>query len=64
MRKWGLAIELLGIAGVFASFFAGEARHAWFGGGVAAIAAAAAMGAFGERRTLPQFWLWFASLAV
>ena len=64
MRKWGLAIELLGIAGVFASFFAGEARHAWFGGGVAAIAAAAAIGAFGERRTLPQFWLWFASLAV
>ena len=64
MRKWALVLEFLGIAAVFASFFAGEARHAWFGGGAAVIALAAAMGALGNRRAMPQFWLWFASLAV
>ena len=64
MRKLGLAVELAGILAVAVSFFAGGARFGWFGAGVTAIAAAAALGGFAPRRSMPAFWLWFSSLAV
>jgi len=64
MRRLALVVEVAGILAIFGSFFAGEARYAAFAIGVAVVVAAAALGAFGARRTMPGFWLWFASLAV
>jgi spermidine/putrescine transport system permease protein len=57
-------VQVVGLLAIFGSFFAGEARYAAFGIGVAVVLAAAALGAFGARRTMPGFWLWFVSLAV
>ncbi len=64
MRRAALLLEAVAILAVFASFFAGEARHAVFFGGAALFAGAAVLGAFGTRRSMPGFWLWFVSLAV
>jgi spermidine/putrescine transport system permease protein len=64
VRKLALAIEVAGILAIAVSFFAGSARYAWFGAGIAAIAAAAALGWYAPRRSMPSFWVWFASLAV
>jgi spermidine/putrescine transport system permease protein len=64
VRSLALVVELAGILAIFGSFFAGEARYATFGAGAALIAAAAVLGWRGERRSMPGFWLWFASLAV
>jgi spermidine/putrescine transport system permease protein len=64
VRKLALAIEVVGILAIAVSFFAGEARYGWFGAGAAAIAAAAALGWYAPRRSMPSFWLWFASLAA
>ena len=62
MRSAALFVELAGILAVFASFFAGEARCVAFAIGGGLVAVAAALGAHGSRRSMPAFWLWFASL--
>jgi spermidine/putrescine transport system permease protein len=64
VRKIALGVEALAILVVFASFFAGEARWLTIGAGTALFGLAAVLGALGNRRELPSFWLWFASLAV
>lgn len=64
MRRVALVVEVIAILAIFGSFFAGDARHAAFFGGAALFAAAAGLGAFGTRRSMPGFWLWFVSLAV
>jgi spermidine/putrescine transport system permease protein len=64
MRRLALAVELVAILAIFWSFFAGESRYAAFGTGVVLFVAAAVFGWRGNRRAMPAFWLWFASLAV
>ena len=64
MRKLALVVEGAAILAIFWSFFAGAARYAAFGVGVALFVVAALLGWGGARRSLPGFWLWFASLAV
>jgi len=64
VRKLALGVEAAGLLAIFWSFLAGDARYAAFGVGAALLAAAAAIGWRGERRSLPRFWLWFASLAA
>ena len=62
MRKLALALEAVAILALFGCFFAGAARYAVLGIALALLAAAAALGWRGTRRSLPAFWLWFASL--
>jgi spermidine/putrescine transport system permease protein len=64
VRRLALAVEVVAILAIFWSFFAGEARYAAFGIGLALFVAAAILGWRGARRSMPGFWLWFASLAV
>lgn len=64
MRKLALAVEVVAILAIFWSFFAGAARYAAFGIGLALFAATAVLGWRGARRSFPRFWLWHASLAV
>jgi spermidine/putrescine transport system permease protein len=63
MRRTALAVEAVAIVLLFWSFFS-PARYALAGAAAATLAAAAALGAFGHRRELPHFWLWFASILV
>jgi spermidine/putrescine transport system permease protein len=62
MRRLGLGVEVLAIAVLFWSCFAGEARYLLFAAGCLLLGAAAALGWLGERRRMPDFWLWYASL--
>ena len=62
MRRLALALEALAILVLFWCFFAGEARYTALGIALALLAAAGALGARGTRRSMPAFWLWFASL--
>src|SRR5262252_8873566 len=64
MRRLALAVELVAILAIFWSFFAGESRYGAFSTGVVLFVAAALVGWRGNRRAMPAFWLWFASLAV
>ena len=64
MRKLALGVEVAALFVIFWSFLAGEARYAAFGTGAALLAGAAVLGWRGKRRSLPSFWLWFASLAA
>lgn len=64
MRRLALALEGVAIAAIFVCFFAGQARYAALGIALALLAAAGALGWRGERRSMPSFWLWFASLLV
>ncbi len=64
MRKFALAVEALGIAVLFWSFLSSGGKDTLAVGGFALLAAAALLGALGQRRELPGFWLWFASLLV
>lgn len=64
MRKLGLLLEAPAIVLLFWSFFAGDERYLLFAAGAAVLAAAALLGWFGERRSLPAFWLWFCSTLV
>ena len=60
-----LAVEGVALLVVFASFFAGEARHAALGvGGVLLVAAALGGVAAGKAGARKGFWLWYASLAA
>ncbi|HKC45225.1 MAG TPA: ABC transporter permease subunit [Burkholderiales bacterium] len=62
MRRLALALEAVAILAIFWCFFAGAARYTVLGVGLALLAAAGALGLRGTRRSLPAFWLWFASL--
>jgi len=68
VRRFALGVEIVAMLVVFASFFAGEARHAVIGIGVALLGAAALGGVSGAKsggqRGVPGFWLWYASIAV
>lgn len=64
MRKFALAVEALGIAVLFWSFLSSGGKDTLAVGGFALLAEAALLGALGQRRELPGFWLWFASLLV
>lgn len=64
MRRLALALEACAIAAISWCFFAGAARYAALGIGLALLAAAGALGWRGTRRSMPSFWLWFASLLV
>jgi spermidine/putrescine transport system permease protein len=63
-RRLALAVETLGIAVLFASFLASGGKYVLAGAALALIAAAGLLGASGARRSLPNFWLWYASLLV
>ena len=64
MSRLALAVEVVTLLAVFASFFAGEARYAALGAGGALLAGAAVAGALAAPRARAEFWLWYASLAV
>jgi len=64
MPRLALLVEAAAVLFVLASFFAGEARYMTMGAGAALLAASAVAGALGDRRALPGFWLWYASVAV
>lgn len=64
MRRLALVIEVVAIAILFASVFAGAARYPLMGGATALLAGAAFLGWRSPRRTMPGFWLWYLSLLV
>jgi spermidine/putrescine transport system permease protein len=63
-RRLALVIEALGIAVLFSSFLASGGKTLLAGAALALVAAAGLLGATGSRRSLPNFWLWYASLLV
>jgi spermidine/putrescine transport system permease protein len=64
MARAALALEVLGIAVLFASFLASGGKTILAGASLALIAAAGLLGVLRGRRAMRNFWLWYASLLV